>query len=131
MAGPRYFFAMFGEPDPPDKDTIESGVYHPDARLAPFPVMPGDILLLYCTESYTKHAMRVPGVGVATRVDDTVVEYRYLPLKESLPKSKLEQAFRPDDLDKFNNRRFSTFWLFEIARASFVATVGQSTLEWP
>jgi len=30
MDSPRYFFAMFGEPNPLDKDTVESGLYHPD-----------------------------------------------------------------------------------------------------
>jgi hypothetical protein len=130
MDSPQYFFAMFGEPIPPAKDTIESGVYHPDSKLAPFPVRPGDILLLYCTENYPQHAMKVPGIGVATHIDDTVIEYRYLQFKESLPKSKLEQAFKSGDLEKFNNRRFSTFWLFELSRESFVATVGQSMIEW-
>jgi len=122
---------MFGEPTPPDKDTIESGVYHPNANLAPFPVRPGDILLLYCTENYPEHAMQAPGFGVATRIDKTVIEYRYLPFTEPIYKSNLEQAFRPEDLDKFKNRRFSTFWLFEISRESFAAAIGQTTIAWP
>lgn len=131
MADPRYFFAMFGQPIPPDKDTIESGVYHPDSRLAPFPVRPGDMLLLYCTDKYTGHAMKVPGIGVATRIDNVVVEYRYLPLNQPIPKTRLEQVFAPHDLDKFKNRRFAAFWLFELSRESFVATVAQSLIEWP
>ena len=29
MSPLRYHFTMFGEPDPPLRDTVESGIYHP------------------------------------------------------------------------------------------------------
>ncbi len=47
MRNLKYFFAMFGDPTPPLKDTVESGVYHPDSKYAPFPPNVGDVLLLY------------------------------------------------------------------------------------
>ncbi len=131
MASPRYFFAMFGDPKPPEKDEVESGIYHPDSRFAPFPTRAGDVLLLYCTENYGAHSMEVPGVGVVLRVDRQVVEYRYLPFAAPVPKSKLDTCFSSADLDKFSNRRFSNFWLFEISRASFAATLESTTIAWP
>lgn len=35
MGKPRYFIAVFGEPQP-DKGMVESGVYAPDPKYAPF-----------------------------------------------------------------------------------------------
>lgn len=129
---PRYFFAMFGEPQPPFKDAVESGVYHPDPNTAPFPVTPGDVLLLYCTGSYPRHEMEVPGVGMVIGVDDEAIEYRYLPFVMPIPKHMIDSHFMPDDLQKFGNRRFSTFWLFELSKESFTGTVGSSmTIDWP
>lgn len=43
---PKYFISVLGDPKPPHKDTVESGVYHPDPKYAPFLPEPGDILLL-------------------------------------------------------------------------------------
>lgn len=76
MSSPHYFFAMFGEPISPDKDIVESGVYHPDLKSAPFPTQPGDILLLYCIENYTAHPMQVPGLGIVLHTDNTIICYR-------------------------------------------------------
>ena len=77
MPSPRYFFAMFGDPHPPEHDTVESGIYHPDAAFAPFPVVVGDVLLLYCTGGYAEFAMTVPGIGIAIHVDNEVIKYNY------------------------------------------------------
>jgi hypothetical protein len=46
LTQPRYFEAVFGDPQPPHKDVVESGAYHPNAEDAPFPVAPGDVMLL-------------------------------------------------------------------------------------
>src|SRR3989442_651688 len=75
IATPKYHYFVVGDPDPPEMDEVESGIYHPKAR-PPFPVGLGDLLLLYCTGSYAAHPMEVPGIGVATRIDHSVVEYR-------------------------------------------------------
>ena len=131
MDTPRYFVAVFGEPSPPNKDTIESGIYHPDQKLAPFPSEPGDILLIYCTDNYPAHRMEVPGFGIVLGTDDQTVRYRYLPLVKSIPKSKIERSFGADDIAKFKSRRFSTYWLFEISKESFLRTVGKQGILWP
>ena len=131
MSSPKYFFAMFGNPKPPEKDTVESGIYHPDPKHAPFPTKPGDVLLLYCTSSYSKHPMQAPGIGIVLHTDDEIVYYRYLPLSRPIPKERIEHEFQPDDADKFKNRRFSGFWLFEISRESFARAVGDQAIAWP
>jgi hypothetical protein len=96
MNTPKYHIAVFGDPKPPDKDAIESGIYHPDMKFAPFRTDPGDFLLLYCTGSYADHAMSVPGIGVVLKTVGTEIWYRYLPLREVASKyeldAKLERA---------------------------------------
>jgi hypothetical protein len=131
MKSPNYFLAIFGDPKPPEKDTVESGIYHPDPRHAPFGTNPGDVLLLYCTGGYAEHPMRAPGLGVVLQSDDESVQYRYLPLVEPISKERIEQEFEPSDADKFRNRRFAGFWLFEISRGSFARAVGDKTIKWP
>jgi len=131
MSSPKYFFTMFGDPTPPEKDTIESGIYHPDPKHAPFPTKPGDILLLYCTGSYSKYPMQVPGLGIVLHTNDEIVQYRYLPLSQPISKDRIEREFQRSDADKFRNRRFSGFWLFEIWRESFVRALGDRALVWP
>ncbi len=131
MNAPHYFFAIFGEPAPPKKDRIESGVYHPDPRRAPFGAKPGDLVLLYGTNTYDDQDARVQGVGVVAGTDDQRVEYRYFPLSRPIPMHTVEQGFEPADAEKFQNRRFATFWFFEISRESFVRIVGDRTLSWP
>jgi len=131
MSSPKYFFAMFGDPGPPEKDTIESGVYHPHPKSAPFPPRPGDILLLYCSGSYSQYPMQVPGLGVVLQVDNETVRYRYLPLSNPVSKERIERGFLPNDVSRFKNRRFYTFWLFEVSRESFVRTVGDQPIVWP
>jgi hypothetical protein len=43
MHSPNYFFALFGEPNPPEKDRVESGSYHPHPKAAPFPTKPRNV----------------------------------------------------------------------------------------
>jgi hypothetical protein len=131
MSSPKYFFAMFGDPKPPEKDTVESGIYHPDPKHAPFPTRPGDVLLLYCTARYSEYPMQAPGVGIVLHIDDEIVRYRYLPFSRPILKERIEQGFQPDDAHKFKNRRFAGFWLFEILRASFTEAVGGQAIAWP
>ena len=131
MTPPKYFFAMLGDPEPPGKDTIESGIYHPDPNHAPFPTKPGDVLLLYCTAGYTEYPMQAPGLGIVLDSKDRSVEYRYLPLAQPVSKQRIEQQFQPSDTDKFRNRRFAGFWLFEISKESFTRAVGDQAIMWP
>ncbi len=130
MNPPQYYFALFGEPHPPEHDSFESGTYHPDPRCAPFPTNMGDILLLYCSGNYPGHVREAPGLGIVLQRDEQVVQYRYLPLAEAIPMHEIQQAFEPDDIAKFNNRRFFNFWLFEISKTSFARAVGKKQILW-
>jgi len=131
MSSPSYFFALFGDPNPPEKDMVESGLYHPHPDTAPFPTKPGDVLLLYCAASYQEHALQIPGIGVTLKSDEKVISYRYLPFAEAIPKYKIDQGFAPDDAGKFKNIRFNRFWLFKISKDSFVRVVGEQRILWP
>jgi hypothetical protein len=131
MRSPRYFFAMFGNPKPPGKDTVESGIYHPDPKYAPFRTNPGDVLLLYCAGTYREYPMRAPGLGVVLQTDHQSVQYRYLLFSVPILKKGIEQEFDPSDADKFRNRRFAGFWLFQISRESFTRAVGDRGIKWP
>ncbi len=65
MNAPKHHIAAFGDPKPPEKDAIESGIYHPDMRFAPFRTEPGDLLLLYCIGrlAFTTRVPRTEDVG--------------------------------------------------------------------
>ena len=131
MIAPKYFFAVLGNPEPPGKDTVESGIYHPDRRYAPFPTRPGDVLLLYCTARYSEHPMQAPGLGIVLKTDNESVEYRYLPLSQPLSKERIEHGFQPSENKKFESIRFASHWLFEISRESFAKAVGDQAIRWP
>ncbi|OPY11149.1 MAG: hypothetical protein A4E69_02981 [Syntrophus sp. PtaB.Bin138] len=120
MSSPRYFFAVFGNPSPPSKDTVESGIYHPHPKFAPFEPRPGDFLLLYCTNGYVRYAKSSPGYGVVVRHDDLTIEYDYHPFPKPFPIKDIRNAFRADDKAKLRNIRFSSHWLFELNKNSFL-----------
>ena len=122
MNHPSYFVAVFGDPGP-NKDAVESGVYMADSKYAPFPIVPGDVLLLYCTENYPAHSKQVPGYGVALKVDRERVEYRWQPFVNPIPKRTLDRMFDPEDAKRFGSIRFSSHWLFKISKESFTKTV--------
>jgi hypothetical protein len=119
MSSPRYFFAVFGDPKPPSKDTVESGIYHPDPKYAPFPARLGDLLLLYCTNGYAKYPKSSPGFGVVRRLDDLIIEYDYNAFRKPIPIKDIRNAFILDDKAKRINIRFSSHWLFELNKQSF------------
>jgi hypothetical protein len=131
MNAPKYYLFVFGDPKPPDKDTIESGIYHPDSKFAPFPPEPGDFLLLYCTAGYSEHPMKVPGIGVVLETTNTEIHYRYLPLTKTISRDELDRKLDPIDKKKLSNIRFSSHWLFKISRQSFLKAVGDRGVLWP
>ncbi|MBI3662390.1 MAG: hypothetical protein HY234_04995 [Acidobacteria bacterium] len=131
MNPPKYFVAVFGDPNPPNKDTVESGVYHPDPDCVPFPTRPGDVILLYCTGGYRDYAMASPGIGIVLKSGDQTIQYRYLALSKPIAIHDIKRKFHATDAEKFDNIRFSTFWLFEISRESFVGALGDRTVTWP
>ena len=123
MSSPRYFFAVFGNPKPPSKDTVESGIYHPHPKFAPFKPRPGDFLFLYCTNGYAKYAKSSPGFGIVRRLDDLIIEYDYKAFQKSIPIRAIRNAFKSDDKAKLGNIRFSSHWLFELNRESFLTAI--------
>lgn len=131
MNSPKCFVAIFGDPQPPRKNRVESGEYHPDPQYAPFPTDSGDFILLYCTGSYPQRFMQIAGIGVVLSTDSESVKYRWLPFKEPIPKSQIDVAFEPADLKRFGNIRLSSHWLFEISLKSFCDTVASQKVDWP
>jgi|SRR5579859_4217574 len=129
MSKPRYFIAVFGDPQP-NKDAVDSGVYAPDPKYAPFPAKAGDVMLLYCTASYTAHPMQVPGIGVVLGVDRERIEYRWLPFLHPIPKSIIDANFASGDAAKMRDIRFSSRWLFEISQLSFSKTADDRAIAW-
>jgi hypothetical protein len=131
MNAPKYYLSVFGDPKPPDKDTIESGIYHPNSKFAPFPTEPGDFLLLYCTAGYSENPMKVPGIGVVLETTNTDIHYRFLPLTNTISRDELDRKFDPTDKKKLSNIRFSSHWLFDISRQSFLKAVADRGVHWP
>jgi hypothetical protein len=131
MRKPQYFFAMFGDLKPPAKDKVESGVYHPDSKYAPFAPEIGDILLIYCTSNYREHSTTSPGIGIVLDKDATSIAYRYLPFRRPVTKDDFEKSLMQEDRKKFGDRRFSARWLFEISRDSFLGVTANTAIEWP
>ncbi len=89
------------------------------------------MLLLYCTGNYPKHPWSVPGVGIVLGADQQSIKYRWLPMRQPIPKSRMDAAFESSDKDKFSNIRFDTHWLFEISLKSFADTVADYEIDWP
>jgi hypothetical protein len=130
MSSPKYFVAVFGDPQQPNKSLVESGQYDPDPKYAPFPTRPGDIMVLYCTGGYPQRFMQIPGIGVVLSTDTQWIRYRWLQFKEAIPKSRIDGAFEPQDVEKFKNIRFSSHWLFEISQTSFSRTIADQDVDW-
>lgn len=114
----KYFIAVFGNPRFPMKDTLESGNYHPDIKYGPFHATPGDILLLYCTESYPGYPKSVPGIGTVVESSGTPIRYDYEALAKPMCRREIIERLEPTDRKKFMNIRFSRYWLFEISSES-------------
>src|SRR5580704_6926083 len=98
MNSPKFFGAVFGDPQQPGKSLVESGEYDPDPRYSPFPTRPGDLMLLYCTGSYPGRSMQIAGIGVVLSTDSKWIKYRYLPFIGPIQKSRIDAAFDPVDL---------------------------------
>jgi hypothetical protein len=131
MNSPKCFVAVFGDPNQPSKSLVESGQYDPDPKYTPFPTVPGDLLLLYCTNAYPGRSMQIAGIGVVLSTDSQWVRYRWLPFKTPIPKSRIDGGFDPADLKKFGNIWMSSHWLFEISLKSFYSTVANQEIDWP
>lgn len=134
LVAPRYFIAIFGDPvGPPCKDRIEDGRYITHVDHWPSGIAAGDVLLLYCTGFYVEHEQEAPGIGVVHSTDahENAIYYRYLPFHQPVDMNTIRDCLLPEDKDKFENRRFSTFWIFQIQRASFKRLANQCRVDWP
>lgn len=131
MKKPTYYVAVFGKPEPPDKDTVDSGRYFLGIRGTDTPGERGDILLLYSTTSYADNFISVTGIGIVlTRTKESIF-YRYLPFTSPIPKDQIDKAFTDEDRKKFTNIRFNTYWLFDISHESFRNATRGLIIDWP
>lgn len=122
MNEPRYFVLVFGDPDA-NGDTVESGRYAAGDEYPPFAVQAGDMLLLYCTDGYTAYPKQFPGIGVALRTDASLIEHRWIPFAEPIPRASVESTFEEEDQKKMRELRFNTRRAFEISRESFARII--------
>ena len=131
---PKYFIAIFGDPGkaPNNKDKVEEGRYITHPNHWPSSVSKGDIMLLYCTGSYPDHCQEAPGIGVVLELDsiNNSIMFRYLPLVDPIDMSTINLGLLSQDARKFGNRRFSTFWIFEILKDSFVNVMLETKINW-
>jgi len=131
MKKPTYYVAVFGKPEPPDKDTVDSGRYYLGIRGTATPGERGDILLLYSTTSYADNFMSATGIGIVlTRTKESIF-YRYLPFISPIPKDQIDKVFTDEDRIKFTNIRFNTYWLFDISYESFRNAIRSLIIDWP
>jgi len=131
MKRPMYYVAVFGKPDPPDKDTVDSGRYPLGIRGADTPGERGDILLLCCSDSHEGSSGIVSGIGVVLTKNREAIYYRYLPFSSPLSRDQMERTFTDQDREKLNEIRFNTYWLFEISNESFINATRGVVIDWP
>lgn len=131
MKNPAYFVAVFGNPIPPDKDTVDSGRYPLGIRGADTPGERGDILLLYCADSHEGNSGIVSGIGVVLTKNRESIYYRYLPFSSPLSRDQAERAFTGQDREKWNQTRINAYWLFEISKESFRNATRGAVIDWP
>jgi hypothetical protein len=134
MALRNYFVTVFGDPEK-HGDPVESGVYRAGENYPSFPVQPGDVMLLYCTEEYPTYSLTFAGIGIVIDVIRKVPEtirYRWIPFSQPIPRSEMNQAFDANDLAKMagSNLRFNTRRVFDISKPSFDTLVGQRLTAW-
>ncbi len=131
MKTPAYYVAVFGKPEPPDKDTMDSGRFYLGLRGADTPGERGDILLLYGPAGNEGNAMVAAGAGIVlTKTKDSIF-YRYLPFSLPISKETVENAFTDEDREKLESMKFNTYWLFDISRDSFGNATRDALVLWP
>jgi len=131
MKNPAYYVAVFGKPEPPDKDVVESGRYHLGLRGTDTPGDRGDVLLLYCTASHADKTMNASGIGIVLTKTKESIFYRYLPFTAPISKDILDKAFTEEDREKFSDIKYDNYWLFEISRESFSNATRGLSMNWP
>ena len=131
MKKPTFYVAVFGKPEPPDKDTADSGRYHLGIRGTDTPGERGDILLLYCAASDADNFMNAPGIGIVLTKTKDFIFYRYLPFTSPISKDQIDKTFTDEDRKKFTNIKFNTYWIFDISHESFRNATRGLLIDWP
>ena len=123
----RFYFAVYADPSLAGHVTIEGGCF--GNRGMPQNMDVGDMVLLYCTDSYTGHTKSVPGVGIVTAVDHNLKHfwYDYVPFEEAVPLAFIRLAITEDDRTHVANMRRE--FLFQISRESFYAVTQAAKTE--
>ncbi|MDA1036203.1 MAG: hypothetical protein O3B65_04905 [Chloroflexi bacterium] len=124
---PRCYFAVYADPSLPGHVTIEGGRF--GNRAMPKNMDVGDMVLLYCTGSYTGHPKSVPGIGLVTAVDHGMKDfwYDYVAFEQAVPLEFIRFAMTEDDQERLANMRRD--FLFQISRESFRAVTQAAKLK--
>ena len=131
MKKPGYYVAVFGKPEPPDKDTVDSGRFYLGLRGADTPGERGDILLLYSAAGNEENMMNAAGAGIVlTKTKDSIF-YRYLPFSSPISKDRIDNAFTEEDRNKLSGIKFNTYWLIDISPESFGNATRGVSIDWP
>jgi len=128
---PAYYLAVFGKPEPPDKDTVDSGRYPLGIRGSDTPGDRGDILLLYCTAGNAENSMSAPGIGIVLTKNKESIFFRYLPFSSPVSKEKIDETFTAEDREKITGMGVNTYWVFDISPESFGNATRGVSIDWP
>jgi len=131
MKKPAYYVAVFGKPEPPDKDTADSGRFYLGLRGTDTPGDRGDILLLYRMDGTADNSMSVPGLGVVPTKTRDFIFYRYLPFSSPISKDQIDKALADEDREKFTDIGSNTYWIFDISNESFRNATKGVFIHWP
>lgn len=131
MKKPAYYVAVFGKPEPPDKDTPDSGMFFLGKRGADTPGERGDILLLYSASGPAGSGMYAPGIGIVLTKSKEYIYYRYLPFSSPISKDTLEIALTDDDRKIFSEVGSNKYWLLAISHDSFRNATRDASIVWP
>ncbi len=130
---PEYFFAVFGAVGP-DKLPVDSGCYiHEKGYISNSRISSGDVVLLYCADSYPDIPKRTPGIGIVMDIDLSGSKekfyYQYFPFDNPIYWELIK--LRIPELE--NCSRFSSRgnWLRNISSTSFRNAVSGSQINWP
>ena len=126
---PGYFFAVFGDPSD-GKPEVDSGYYPHKGYISSLGMVPGDIMLLYCTEFYAKHFMEAPGIGVVVGTTEECVYYQYFPLDRPMGWDTIKESLK-DYANRLQNLGLRGNWLFKIDSAAFRNVAKERQIDWP
>jgi hypothetical protein len=131
MKNPTYYLAVFGKPEPPDRDTVDSGRFFLGRRGADTPGERGDVMLLCCNAVDAEQGMCATGIGIILTKTKEFIFYRHLPFSSPISKDVLEGAFSTEDRNRFSDIRPNNYWIFDISGESFRSATRGVPIHWP